>query len=530
MVALEVASHRMISYLGSLAIGMTDGIIYDWAGESDDWTTPVGQSESISVACTTGGLDATAKRTGYRTLSGSLVANNCSNSRLTASGTFEFTYNDDYFYQDTPLQFYPLRYTFSNLTIRDTIGRSFTYSGSLSCDYAYNSVSESYKETIETIDGANTFVIEVSWGSLYDDPDNQFDYENLVRNSDGSTGTYTVGYTNCDFSNVTAREGNQYHTIVNAKYIDGDSGTYDPSFVISEHDRSERLALAQNNTVFARVELNLDNGSSSATESTFYSGKTVIRHAVEGDLFLDTSSASPVYNYYAYSGQYSTGNYQEVVQFDYFAAVELDTVTDRLSSPNYFYDISLPVDFDNDGERDNTQGYPWVYTAFGAAETCLNRLVRFADITVVSQTQSSASGCVPEGGFLLNDDGTVYYQDTNLDGVNELFTLDDDGDGVQDSEDTFPNDPSESVDSDGDGIGDNADPYPNNPLAFSDSDGDGVSDNLDAFPFDASESVDSDGDGVGNNGDNDDDNDGVIDSEDALPLDSLETKILNHSL
>ena len=40
---------------------------------------------------------------------------------------------------------------------------------------------------------------------------------------------------------------------------------------------------------------------------------------------------------------------------------------------------------------------------------------------------------------------------------------DSDGDGVPDSEDDFPNDPSETIDTDGDGVGDNADAYPNDP-------------------------------------------------------------------
>ena len=41
---------------------------------------------------------------------------------------------------------------------------------------------------------------------------------------------------------------------------------------------------------------------------------------------------------------------------------------------------------------------------------------------------------------------------------------DSDGDGVNDNEDAFPNDASETTDSDGDGIGDNADANPANPL------------------------------------------------------------------
>ncbi len=52
-----------------------------------------------------------------------------------------------------------------------------------------------------------------------------------------------------------------------------------------------------------------------------------------------------------------------------------------------------------------------------------------------------------------------------------------------------------------------------------DGDGDGVPDTEDAFPLDPTEWLDSDGDGTGNNADTDDDNDGVPDTADAFPLD-----------
>lgn len=52
-----------------------------------------------------------------------------------------------------------------------------------------------------------------------------------------------------------------------------------------------------------------------------------------------------------------------------------------------------------------------------------------------------------------------------------------------------------------------------------DTDGDGVADSEDAFPNDPTESLDTDGDGVGNNEDTDDDNDGVLDGDDYAPLD-----------
>ena len=52
-----------------------------------------------------------------------------------------------------------------------------------------------------------------------------------------------------------------------------------------------------------------------------------------------------------------------------------------------------------------------------------------------------------------------------------------------------------------------------------DDDGDGVDDVNDAFPLDASETTDYDGDGTGDNADTDDDNDGVDDATDAFDND-----------
>jgi len=56
-----------------------------------------------------------------------------------------------------------------------------------------------------------------------------------------------------------------------------------------------------------------------------------------------------------------------------------------------------------------------------------------------------------------------------------------------------------------------------------DSDGDGVFDSADAFPLDPTEWLDTDGDGIGNNADWDDDGDGVPDVVDAAPLDASNT-------
>ncbi|TPH18638.1 collagenase [Litorilituus lipolyticus] len=112
-------------------------------------------------------------------------------------------------------------------------------------------------------------------------------------------------------------------------------------------------------------------------------------------------------------------------------------------------------------------------------------------------------------------------------------TKDSDGDGTGDNSDAFPNDASETTDSDGDGVGNNGDAFPNDPSETKDTDGDGTGDNSDAFPTDASETTDSDGDGTGDNSDafpndasetTDSDGDGTGDNSDAFPNDSTETK------
>ena len=87
-------------------------------------------------------------------------------------------------------------------------------------------------------------------------------------------------------------------------------------------------------------------------------------------------------------------------------------------------------------------------------------------------------------------------------------TTDSDNDGVPDTTDAFPNNPAETVDTDGDGIGDNED---------TDDDADGVPDDMDEYP------LDTDNDTLPNDQDDDDDDDGVLDVDDAFPLDQSES-------
>jgi hypothetical protein len=128
--------------------------------------------------------------------------------------------------------------------------------------------------------------------------------------------------------------------------------------------------------------------------------------------------------------------------------------------------------------------------------------------------------------------------------VSVSFDLDNDGDGVRDADDLFPQDPNEWADLDSDGTGDNSDPDrdgdgisndyesqvgfdPNDGQATPpdmdsdgipnsidpDRDGDGVANEADVFPDDPAESSDLDGDGIGDNSDPDRDGDGFSNDE-----------------
>ncbi|MDA1143398.1 MAG: thrombospondin type 3 repeat-containing protein [Bacteroidetes bacterium] len=93
--------------------------------------------------------------------------------------------------------------------------------------------------------------------------------------------------------------------------------------------------------------------------------------------------------------------------------------------------------------------------------------------------------------------------DTDGDGVGDVSDTDDDGDGVLDTQDSFPLDASESADTDGDGIGDSAD---------TDLDNDGVLDTVDNCLYTPNaDQLDTDADGIGNVCDSDDDGDGFSD-------------------
>lgn len=150
----------------------------------------------------------------------------------------------------------------------------------------------------------------------------------------------------------------------------------------------------------------------------------------------------------------------------------------------------------------------------------LKQLLRFKlmgislGVLILATTVQAASSNVvysydAVGRLTLADYGggnTITYTYDNAGNVTQINTVgvnDKDGDSVPDDTDNCPTlTNTDQKDLDGDKLGD---------ICDDDRDGDGVANTQDTFPDDANESLDTDKDGIGNNTDTDDDNDGMPD-------------------
>ncbi|MGB7301036.1 MAG: galactose oxidase-like domain-containing protein [Burkholderiaceae bacterium] len=142
----------------------------------------------------------------------------------------------------------------------------------------------------------------------------------------------------------------------------------------------------------------------------------------------------------------------------------------------------------------------------GLSIDSLTGLVTGSPVTSETRTVTIQVNDGEEIASTIFDWTVLPVADTDGDGIFDDVDTDDDNDGVDDINDAFPLDPTESTDTDNDTIGNNLD---------TDDDNDGVDDSQDAFPLNPDESADTDGDGAGDNIDPDADNDGIPDAVEA---------------
>ena len=547
---LNILDQRMVSYLGRTLINLMSDLEdrLDFGG-SEDWTDPRGVAQAASFACEDGGgYDIRVTRTDFTALSGTVIATNCQYEGLTVSGTVAFEYDDEHWYQDTPMQNHPLTMTFRSANIRDGLNRSFTYTGAASCDWRFNNsaYSDAYYRQ-----GPDSFI---NFGDEYDghlivvsESGSRFDLDKggdgwaqrssgLEFNTGGKTANYPLEYPNCDITDVDINHANQSYKVNNLKYI----GEYDGlGYRITTLTRQQRKLESEDvKLIYAR---DLDTGE--VLYNPPFSGINTesFNHPELGQYSFAASGGSPGTYRWASRGQFGSGFYQETYQTDHEYLVYLSGSSDDISANNTFTPWfepnvwNLGFDLDQNGENDQVSGWR-AFNSLWTVGTCGRQIERYEAIQLFIEYAPDDRGvCQRSNGFYIDSSGNTVFSDINGDGNNEIFDADDDDDGYLDVIDAFPMDDGEWLDTDGDGLGDNADFYRDDPNEQYDSDGDGTGDNADRFPQDSSETFDADSDGVGdnadlfdedpseaydtdldgtgNNADLDDDNDGFSDSD-----------------
>ncbi len=348
----------------------------------------------------------------------------------------------------------------------------------------------------------------------------------------------------------------------------------DSSFFANPQTVESGTTNVSNTTVFVVVqagvgegnytlEISLVNQSSvpGLNQDDAYSGDDA------GDTFADatTINATPSLSYwpgyaddsddqYDYYSLYVPADHGITVEMTYqsinwFNLVLYDSSQSQVNY-SYYYNPQV-VSTNNTGSYlGGTDVYieVWAYSGDGTYNLTVWLFPLDADGDGFYDEDEAACGSDP------NDNSSVPL-DTDADGVCDGLDGDIDGDGVDNANDSFPEDANETTDTDGDGTGDNADGDDDgdgfydgveedclsDPMDASsvptdtdedgvcdemddDMDGDGTPNDSDSFPLDPGEWNDTDGDNIGDNTDPDDDNDGYGDDveEDCLsdPMDA----------
>ena len=253
--------------------------------------------------------------------------------------------------------------------------------------------------------------------------------------------SYSLNYSLFDTSKLVVEA-------VNGTIQLAQSGAIDYSWLDSE----QRVLISGNGSEKGYFKIDQTGYALEYVDSGGDSYGVKVENGIESNVF--GGNVAPVFYYY-YS---SDVNKDEATVFNFanwFSDDNLDVLAVTIS------EISVPEGANY--EFSETQNFSSVFTSDTEGDYVFK--LRAVD---------------PDG---LSAEGTINFRvivDTDGDGNINAYDYDDDNDGVNDEDDAFPLDNSESADTDGDGIGDNAD---------TDDDNDGVIDTSDLFPKDAQCSV-----------------------------------------
>lgn len=488
---------------------------------ADEYTQPIGTTVQGSIACeVSGGYNVSVTRTDFRTLEGTISAQQCNSGSLIANGTASFTYDEDLWNWSSDIlpSARALVFTVDNLQLQDNVGRSYVVTGQIGCAPHTHVAIERSSWVYLFVDGKPVFPIyteSVVFRNTYLEESGWLEINDGYRVQSGQQTTQVFGdYGSrfCDLKNVNVSHQGQSISVPELNlglYYDG----------YTAHGRTLANVASYAGTNANQYEL---------------FGSLPPLNNNEGDFFFSAGQSEPMFHASSLSGELiSLDALWERLELPEFTGVPGIRVAHLQSNRNIVslnqfnpntgkaeyasdYDRSYSVDTDDDGVQETIVGWARSDLSVGGCQA-YQSLRTPSEIWHIGyeELDGSDSSCHYRDIFTQSAGLIQKDPDTDGDGRSNAFDPDDDGDGANDTVDAFAKDPAETTDTDGDGVGNNAD---------DDDDNDGTPDSSDAFPLDSSETLDTDGDGIGNNADTDDDGDSVADTQDAFPLDASESE------
>jgi hypothetical protein len=469
---LESEIHSTIIHIGVPTLALMydlDGLVeFGW---SEYWTQERGTTMGGSLSCNrSGGYDYEVTRTDFQKLEGLLEIDACGFSGIQVSGTVSVTYDDsqwprcsdcsDLSVQHTP----PLIATFKNLNVSSSNGETYNYSGQMSCYGYYSSpaITASVEVPVLIPDSFSFTRYDYQVPLFGSEP--LWEKDSLSRDASGQIRSFTNYVVhNCDFDNVIVSVGDSTHTINGLKFIV-------PDVFISPED----------NEAFYTIGAGHRSRNQDINSGPWRNDRSLrdyFDHQEFGRLYFATSTSRRALQ---------ALRYVTVRGDDQDQILELEIVEQH---NGYNYNIwDFDLNFDVIGID------VFTFETFPARSLIADTLGSWVKRTEeYSQYQcDDLYNCLLSDFFYIDSFGQLMVSDTDSDGIVDEVDIDDDNDGVNDLDDAFPLNASETEDTDSDGMGNNFD---------SDDDGDGTLDINDAFPLDSGETTDTDGDGIGDNAD-----------------------------
>ena len=470
VVAAEEVARVSSKAIGEFVLDIFEDLDYEFDfGYAEDpfsgtpWTWDIGRSESALVACESGSIRLTVRRSALKKLDFTFELDDCVSEGWTQDGDIEISWDDSLVDSiENPRTRWPLSASTSNYSETSPSGSFTRYTGTLQCDWVVNEIAQS---VVGSVDAAGNLVgLNFVYGSAYDAAI-EFGDGFLEQRDDGLTESSLVDAYNCETTNLSIVSRGVTHRILGQKFV---RDIYGSESLIAETraKRFETMSTRIGEPV-SLLGIVTNDGFRPAGEVNFIYDDARWWNLRYAESVLSTED----------DGSFVFAQTFQPIDYMYQGYADGFAYSDGSSS--------LGIDLDGDGENDIWEN---AYSAImSSSEGCFWEATwGEAGLGVFVDWQPNGNGgCAPYDYFKVDSSGSVIVEDADGDGISDALDDDADNDGLSDQDELAAGSDPKLADTDGDGVNDGDDAFPLDALEDSDSDGDGVGDYMDDFPLEA---------------------------------------------